>query len=111
MKGLMLNNADTGVIVRTDQQPSAEQREQIKAALDERKRSAGTADRPLLLWGGTDIVKPTLSNPDLQFLAHRKFNRQEICAALFPMPQSLVGFTENANPAIHQSQRLNFINN
>src|SRR2546430_1739829 len=30
MKGLMLNNADTGVIVRTDQQLSDEQREQIK---------------------------------------------------------------------------------
>src|SRR5258708_14258876 len=111
MKGLMLNNADTGVIVRTDQQLSEEQREQIKAALDARKRSAGTADRPLLLWGGTEIVKPSLSSADLQFLEHRKFNRQEICAAFFRMPQSLVGFTEDANRAIHQSERLNFIEN
>jgi phage portal protein BeeE len=32
MKGLMLNNADTGVIAYTDQQPSPEQREAIMAA-------------------------------------------------------------------------------
>ncbi len=111
MKGLMLNNADTGVIVRTDQQLSPDQREQIMSALNERKRSAGTADRPLLLWGGAQIIKPTLSSADLQFLEHRKFNRQEICAAFFRTPQSLVGFTEDANRAIHQSERLNFIEN
>jgi hypothetical protein len=111
MKGLMLNNADTGVIVRTDQQLAPEQREQVLAALRARKSSAGTADRPLLLWGGAEVVKPSLSSADMQFLEHRKFNRQEICAALFRMPQSLVGFTEDANRAIHQSERLNFIEN
>src|SRR6185295_19717143 len=46
MKGLMLNNADTGVIIRTQQQLSPEQREQMMAALRARKASAGTADRP-----------------------------------------------------------------
>jgi len=111
MKGLMLNNADTGVIVRTDQQLAPEQREQVLAALRARKASAGTADRPLLLWGGAEVVKPSLSSADMQFLEHRKFNRQEICAAFFRMPQSLVGFTEDANRAIHQSERLNFIEN
>jgi hypothetical protein len=37
MKGLMINNADTGVIITTDQQVSPEQREAIRAALRERK--------------------------------------------------------------------------
>ena len=36
MKGLMFNNADTGVIVRTSQQLSDEQRESLKATLQNR---------------------------------------------------------------------------
>ena len=111
MKGLMLNNADTGVIVRTDQQLSAEQREQVMAALRARKTGAGCADHPLLLWGGAEIVQPSLSSADMQFMDNRKMNRQEICAALFRMPQTMVGFTENANRAIAESERLNFIEN
>ena len=46
MKGLMENNADLGIIVRTEQQLSPQQREQIMAALRSRKRKAGTADQP-----------------------------------------------------------------
>src|SRR5437762_9935873 len=55
MKGTMLNNADTGVIACMDEQLSPEQREQLLAALHSRKRKAGTADRPLLLWGKVRI--------------------------------------------------------
>lgn len=108
MHGLMLNNGDTGVIVETNQQLSPEQREQVLAALRERKRSAGTADRPLLLWGGLKVAKPTLSATDLQFLENQKFNRQEICAA-FGVPQVLLGFTEDANRSVAQSARVQFI--
>src|SRR5947207_6727402 len=107
----MLNNADTGVIVGPDQQLSAEQREQVMAALRARKASAGTADRPLLLWGGAEVIQPTLSSADMQFMDNRKMNRQEICAAFFRVPQSLVGFTENANRSIAETERLNFFEN
>src|SRR5438093_1906278 len=111
MKGLMLNNADAGVIVRSDDQLSPDQRESILASLRERKRRAGTADRPLLLWGTTEVIQPSLSSADLQFLENRKMNRQEICAAFFRIPQSLVGFTEDANRAIAETERLNFFEN
>src|SRR6266700_4794378 len=77
----MLNNAEAGVIVRTEQQLSPEQREQMLAVLRDRKASAGTAARPLLLWGTTEVIRPTLSSADLQFMENRKMNRQEICAA------------------------------
>jgi HK97 family phage portal protein len=110
MKGLMLNNADTGVIAYTDQQPSPEQREAIMAALRDRKRKAGTADRPLMLWGGFKIEKPGISSADMQFLDNRKFNRQEICA-VFGVPQELLGFTEDANRSVGDAARLNFIEN
>lgn len=110
MKGLMLNNADTGVIVETEQQPNDEQRAQILAALRERKRKAGTADRPLLLWGGFKVVKPTLSSTDMQFLENRKFARQEVCA-VFGVPQELIGFTEDANRSVSDAMRSSFIEN
>jgi phage portal protein BeeE len=111
MKGLILNNADAGLIVRSDEQMEPQQRESVLASLRERKRSAGTADRPLLLWGTTEVIQPSLSSADLQFLENRKMNRQEICAAFFRVPQSLIGFTENANRSIAESERLNFMEN
>src|SRR3990167_9910475 len=107
-KGLMTNNADTGVIVTTDQQADEPQREAILAALRARKRKAGTADRPLFLWGGAKLEKPTISSADLQFLENRKFKRQEICA-VFKVPQEILGFTEDANRSVSESARLNWI--
>lgn len=93
MKGLMMNNADTGVIVSTEQQLSDVQQQQLLAALRERKRMAGTADRPLLLWGGAKVDKPTVSSADMQFIENRKLTREEI-AAIFNVPMSLMGITE-----------------
>lgn len=110
MKGLMFNNADTGLIVTTDAQLSPEQRELIEAALRNRKRSAGTPDKPIFMGGGVKIEKPTISAVDLQFLENRKFNRQEICA-IFKVPQELIGFTEDANRSVSDAMRLNFMEN
>ena len=110
MKGLMFNNADTGLIVTTDAQLSPEQREVIEAALRNRKRSAGTPDKAVFLGGGVKIEKPSISAVDLQFLENRKFNRQEICA-IFRVPQELIGFTEDANRSVSEAMRLNFMEN
>lgn len=95
-QGLWVNNADTGVIVTTDQQATPEQQAAILAALRERKRKAGTADRPLFLWGGAKVEKPTLSMMDMQFLETRKNLRQEIFG-IFKVPESLAGFTSDLN--------------
>ena len=108
MKGMMLNNADSGVIACMDEQLSPEQREQLLSALRERKCRAGTADRPMLLWGKIRITRAAPTSADLQFLENRKFNRQEICA-VFGVPQELLGFTEDANRSVSDSARLNFI--
>lgn len=110
MKGMMLNNADSGATYTTDQQLSAEQREQLESALRSRKRKAGTADRPLVLFGGLKQEQPKISTADLQFLENRKFNRQEICA-IFGVPQEIIGFTEDANRSVSEVARLSFIEN
>jgi phage portal protein BeeE len=110
MKGLIENNADLGVIVRTDQQLSDEQQEQILAELRKRKRRAGTADQPLLLWSGAEVIKPQLSSTDLQFLENRRFCRAEICAA-FGVPEEIVSTTANSKYDVMAGARQNFIEN
>ncbi|HLH54555.1 MAG TPA: phage portal protein [Verrucomicrobiae bacterium] len=110
MRGIIENNADNGVIVRTDKWVSDEQREQILTALARRKRRAGIADRPILLPGSTEIIRPQLSSTDLQFLDNRKFCRAEICAA-FGVPEEIVASTEHAKYDVMAGARLNFIEN
>ena len=110
MHGLIDNNADLGVIVRTDQQLSNAQQEQILADLRNRKRRAGTADRPLLLWSGAEVVKPQVSSADMQFLENRKFTRSEICSA-FGVPEEIVTTTDHAKYDVMAGARLNFIEN
>lgn len=110
MKGLIMNNADIGTILRTETQPDDNQREQMLAAWRQSRRRAGTANRPVILWGGMDIKKPELSAVDMQFLEQRKFSRQEVCA-IFRVPQEILGFTEDANRSVGDAARLNFIEN
>ena len=110
MRGLMENNADLGIIVRTDQQLSPQQREQLMAALRARRRKAGAANQPLLLWGGAQVIKPELSSADLQFLENRKFSRAEICAA-FGVPEEIITSTDKAKYDEMQGARFNFIEN
>src|SRR5204863_2985655 len=75
MRGIIENNADTGLIVRSDQLLGEDQREQVLATLRNRKRKAGIADRPIFLWGVNEIITPELSSADLEFLANRKYSR------------------------------------
>ncbi len=110
MKGIMENNGDAGTILRTSEQLDPEQREQLLAALRERKRRAGTADRPVLLWGGAEVVTPKLASSDLQFLANRKFSCTEICAA-FGVPEEIITTTNAAKYDVMAGARLNFIEN
>src|SRR5437763_9785549 len=110
MRGDIENNAETGLIVRSEQQLNEEQREQITSALRQRKRRAGSADQSVLLWGATEIVKPQLSSADLQFLENRKFSRAEICAA-FGVPEEIITSTDKAKYDVMAGARLNFIEN
>jgi phage portal protein BeeE len=110
MRGTIENNADTGLIVRSDQTPGPEQREQVIAMLRNRKRKAGTPDRPIFISGVNEIIKPELSSSDLQFLENRKFSRSEICAA-FGVPEEVVTTTDKAKYDVMQGARLNFIEN
>jgi HK97 family phage portal protein len=110
MRGIIENNADVGVIIRTEKPVSEEQSEQLLGTLRDRKRRAGMADRPIMLSGVSEIVKPELSSSDLQFLENRKFSRSEICAA-FGVPEEIVASTDHAKYDVMQGARQNFIEN
>ncbi len=110
MRGVIENNADAGLVVRTDEPLALEQQEQLIATLRERKRRAGMADRPVLLMGCAEVIKPQLTSTDLQFLENRKFSRGEICAA-FGVPEEIVTTTDTAKYNVMQGARLNFIEN
>lgn len=110
MQGLMGNNADTGLIVTTEQQPAPEQREAILAALRSRRSKSGSVPPPLFLWGGSKVEQPVISNVDMQFLENRKYSRQEICA-IYDVPQELLGFSEDANRSVSDAARLSFMEN
>ena len=110
MKGIMENNGDAGMVIRTNEQLDPEQREQLLAALRERKRRAGSADRPVLLWAGAEVVTPKLASSDLQFLANRKFSVTEICAA-FGVPEEIITTTNAAKYDVMAGARLNFVEN
>jgi phage portal protein BeeE len=110
MRGIIENNGDAGTMVRTDKQLAPEQADELLAKLRNRKRRAGIADRPLLLPGVAEIIKPTLSSSDMQFLENRKFSRAEICAA-FGVPEEILTATDHAKYDVMQGARQNFIEN
>jgi phage portal protein BeeE len=110
MQGIIENNCDTGLVLRTDHQLQPEQHEQLLAALRDRKRRAGTPDRPILLSNSLELVPPSLSCADLQFLETRRFSRAEICAA-FGVPEDIVATSGNAKYDVLAGSRLNFIEN
>jgi HK97 family phage portal protein len=112
-QGYWLNNADTGLIVTSDAWPTKEQREAILAALRERKRKAGTPDRPMFLGGGTKVEKPTLSGMEQQFVENRKMNRQEI-GAIYKVSDAIMGFSVSgalSGGDARKSEEIAFIEN
>lgn len=112
-QGYWLNNADTGLIVSSDAWPTPEQRAAILAALRERKRKAGTPDRPMFLGGGTKVEKPTLSGMEQQFVENRKMNRQEI-GAIYKVSDAIMGFSASgalSGGDARKSEEIAFIEN
>ena len=63
-----------------------------------------------VLRGAAEIIKPSLSSSDLQFLENRKFTRSEICAA-FGVPEEIITGTDHAKYDVMRGARLNFIEN
>ena len=110
MRGLMENNGNAGVVVRTDEPLDEAQKQELREALRERRRGVGRADAPLLLWGGAEILQPKAAAADLNLIQHRRFSLAEICAA-FGVPEEIVTTVSAAKFDIMKGSRLSFIEN
>jgi HK97 family phage portal protein len=82
MKAIVSNNGETGLIVKTDQYLTDEQRAQIISAIQSRKQGCGLADRPIILESGLDIIKPSITSADLQFLENRNLTGRKFAQYL-----------------------------
>jgi HK97 family phage portal protein len=109
-RGELDNNGEAGLLVRAKTPLSAPQQEQLLSALRQRKRGGGCVDRPVILNGCSEVIRPDLASSDAQFLAHRKFSRAEICAA-FGVPEEILTATEHSKYDVMEGARLNFIEN
>jgi len=68
--------------------------ERLLESLDRKYSGHGNAGKPMLLEGGLTFKAQTISNSDAEWLASRKFNREEICA-IFGVPSSMINDTAN----------------
>lgn len=92
------NNARPGLVFSTNEEMSDEAYERWKAQFVDTHTGTENAYKNLLVEGGD--VKPYMVNQqDLDFLASRKFTRDEIFA-MFQTSPAVVGIIENANRSI-----------
>lgn len=91
------NNARPGLVFSTNEELSDEAYRRWKEQFSEEHTGAANAYKNLLIEGGS--VQPYMMNQhDLDFLASRKYSRDEILAMMRVSP-SMLGMVENVNKA------------
>lgn len=78
-----------------DRTLTAEQRNVMEAALQEKHAGAMNAGRPMLLEGGLTPHQVSLTPEDAQMLESRSFSVEEICR-FFEVPPHMIGHTEKS---------------
>lgn len=68
--------------------------ERLQESLEKKYSGGSNAGRPMLLEGGLTFKPLSIKNSDAEWLASRKFNREEICA-IFGVPSSMINDTAN----------------
>ncbi|HEY3915392.1 MAG TPA: phage portal protein, partial [Verrucomicrobiae bacterium] len=89
-RNLMANNGDTGpFIVAKSGLPADDQRDQIIAALREKRHAQLRGEfKPMFVTGDIEVQDPKISSVDAPFISQRIENRHEIAAA-FGIPMSM----------------------
>jgi HK97 family phage portal protein len=94
-QGLFANGARPSLIFSTDQPLDDDAYERWKKQFSDEHTGADAAYKPLLIEGGK--ATPWMMNQqDLDFLASRKFSRDEILA-MFKVSPGMIGSVENVN--------------
>lgn len=94
-QNLFANNARPSLIFSSNTEMSDESYDRWKKQFVDDHTGTGNAYKPLLIEGG-DAKPYMMSQTDLDFLASRKFSRDEILA-MFRVQPGLIGSIENVN--------------
>lgn len=87
------NSARPDYALTTEQKLSPEAIDNLRAQIDERHRGPENAHKPMLLHGGLDIKTITMPMEDMQLVAMRQFQIEEI-ARIYGVPPFMIGSTE-----------------
>lgn len=87
------NSARPDYALTTEQKLSAEVIEAMRAQIDERHRGPDKAFRPMVLQGGLDIKTITMPIDDMQLVAMRQFQIEDI-ARIYGVPPFMIGHNE-----------------
>jgi HK97 family phage portal protein len=90
MMNFYLNSARPDYVLQTDQLVGADFVADLRRQIDENHRGAGKAHRPMVLQGGLDIKPMTMPLKDMEIVAARQFQTEEI-ARIYGVPPFMIG--------------------
>jgi len=88
-----VNGARPDYALATDQNLAAPKIKELQDLIDERHRSVANAHRPMLLHSGLKMTTLQISQADMQLLAQRQFQVEEIARA-YGVPPFMIGHNE-----------------
>lgn len=88
-----VNGARPDYALSTDQQLGEPRIKELQTLIDERHRSVDNAHRPMLLHSGLKMTSLQISQADMQLLAQRQFQVEEIARA-YGVPPFMIGHNE-----------------
>jgi HK97 family phage portal protein len=87
------NSARPDYVLQSDFNIGPDLLKETQHSIDERHRTPGNAHRPMVLGGGLKIVPWSLSANDMQLLATRQFETEEI-ARIYGVPAVMIGHSQ-----------------
>lgn len=90
------NSARPDYALQTDQALSPEKVEQLRAQIAERHGGSANSHRPMVLTSGLEVKTISLPAEDMQLLATRQFQIEEI-ARIYGVPPFMIGHSEKTS--------------
>ena len=102
-RSLFANGVRPSAVIEVPDVMEDEAYERLKKQLDEANAGSDNAFKKIIIEGGAKLAPYSMSQQDLDFLASRKFSKDEIFA-MFRTSPSIVGMTEDVNRANAEAQ-------
>lgn len=100
------NSAQTGIIFNM-RNASREEAERNRVWLEQNYAGPEKAHRPIVLEGDIQVQKSVATKQEMEWVAGRKVNRQEILAVL-DVPETILGMVEDSNRSNSKENDLAF---